>query len=382
MKYRSALTSFTVLTLSMTAAQASNKSDIQELKQRVDCLESKNTCCSSNGCSTCSYDPDYNTAFYIAAEALYLKAAESGLTNVIKAIPEGGAMVDSGRSRHPRFNWHWGFRVDVGYNMCHDLWDIYASWTRYHFKDHRTTTLGEPRDPFATGFPTLFPFWTFSDGTPINESETTWKVHLDMIDLQLGREFFVTNYLSLKPHIGLRTGWIRQTYNIEDSAFASANLVAAAINFDIDMKNNFWGIGVVAGLDTKWQLGCGFAIYGNFAFSVLDGHFHTSYDFTAGTPLFIAEDPPLTVLSELENTNHQNMAVFVADLSLGLRWESPFACDRFLFGIWAGYEQHVYFEQNQFTNYQFDYNSRVVNYYADGGNLSTNGIVVGAELRF
>ncbi|HSX12142.1 MAG TPA: Lpg1974 family pore-forming outer membrane protein, partial [Rhabdochlamydiaceae bacterium] len=335
------------------------------------CLECRKTCCTETGCRVCSCDPDDVTAFYVTGEALYWKAAEGGLTNVVKGVPIG-AQILGGRSKHPRFNWHWGFRLDAGYNMCYDLWDIYASWTRFHFQDRKNTNLGPDRDPFIEGFPSLFPFWVpgFFTSPTVNQSETEWKVRLDVIDLQLGREFYVTNYLSLKPHLGLRTAWIHQTYNITDFSDASSFLETGVRTASMDMKNNFWGIGIVGGLDTTWDIGCGFTIYGNGALSILDGHFQNKFRFSS------------TFLDEkLLNSDHQNMAVLVADLALGLRWDTSFGCDWYRLGIWTGYEQHVYFEQNQFMNYQFFSLSLPV-YYTNGGNLSTNGLVIGMEFAF
>lgn len=372
MRCQSALAVFTLFT---SAAFASNKSDIQELKQRIQCLEEKNTCCTETRCTSCSCEPEEMNAFYVSGEALYWKAAESGLASCTKFVsePPSGSIIDGGRTKHPHFKWHWGFRVEAGYNMCYDLWTVYANWTRYHFKDHKNTNLGPNRNPEALGLPTLFPFWLPDQGILFNSIDTHWRVNLDQVDLQIGREYFLTDYIRLRPHVGMRTAWIHQKYNLD--TFSVDTRVSRT---DLNMKNNFWGIGIVGGLDSNWGLGCGFSIYGNGSVSILDGHFDSSYN----VGIFTFADTFTSngsLASAFLDKNHQNMAVFIADLALGLRWDKEFSCQRFYLSFWAGYEQHVYFEQNQFLNLQFSQNPV---FETNGGNLSTNGITIGLEFGF
>lgn len=392
MRYQAAFTLFAVFTAYTIGANASNKSDIQELKQRMACLEQRKGCCAETGCPTCSPDPDSNTAFYVWGEGLYWKAAESGLTSVIKAVSGQEVLVGLSanihgiKSKHPHFDWHWGFRIGAGYNMCHDLWDVYSEWTRFHFTDRKVVSVPSGGSPTSGVIPVLFPFWIPKISTDIFppttlvRSETHWKVQLDMIDLQLGRQFYVTNCLVLKPHLGLRVGWILQSYNIEDLGGIGSFDIPTA--FTMNMRNNFWGVGLIGGLDSIWNLGRGFSIYGNGAVSILDGHFINRFVFFDGVRL--NEDAPFGIGVQFDNKSHQNMAVFVADLALGVRWDRSFWCDRIHVGVRAGYEQHIYFEQNQFMNYQNDFAiiTALPNYYADGGNLSTNGITVGMEIGY
>ncbi len=381
------LTAFTVYTVTV---QASNKTDIQELKQRMICLEEKKTCCTQTRCERCSCDPDYDAAFNFSAEALYWKVSESGLTYAIKSGFDASSnfvKLQGARSKHPEFQWHWGFRVGAGYSTCYDLWDINASWTRLHFTTHRTTTLGPPRDAFVAGLPSIFPEWIpniflFAGPRSCNSAEARWQVHLDSFDLQVARQFYVTNYLTLKPHLGMRFAWIRQRYDLDFVELIIPMISnEAQRTFDIDMKNNFWGIGIVAGLDTGWELGSGFSIYGNAAISILDGHFADSTDYTATSLDGLGAT---LILGDFDDDSDQNMAVAIADLAIGLRWDTMFSCDRFHFAIWAGYEQHVFFEQNQFMNFQasLPFTGPLPLSETNGGNLNMTGVVMGVDFGF
>ncbi|HSX03852.1 MAG TPA: Lpg1974 family pore-forming outer membrane protein [Rhabdochlamydiaceae bacterium] len=386
MKNQSAFTLFALFTAFPVISHASNKSDIQELKQRVQCLEERKTCCTQTQCSACTCDTDIKTTFYVSGEALYWKTSETGLAYVTKVANESATpsqQLEGGRTKHPSFDWHWGFRVGAGYKMCHDLWDIYANWTRFHFANRDKTDLGPFRSPVAVSLPTLFPFWLPNAGAfttlpeAVNSAEARWKVHLDVIDLELAREFFVTDWLTFRPHLGFRTAWINQKLDLEYSAFSSPVTTSTERAFSVDMKNNFWGIGIIAGLDTNWILGCGFSIYGNVAFSILDGHFKTTFDYSGQ---FFNAGGVGSARNIFEDKNHQNFATFVADLAIGLDWRRNISCDRFYLGAWAGYEQHIFFEQSQFMNYQSSV--FVPNFYTDGGNLNMTGITIGFEFGF
>jgi hypothetical protein len=363
MRYQAALTLFAVFTAYTIGANASNKSDIQELKQRVACLEERPGCCAGRECPTCSPDPENDLAFFLWGEGLYWKVSENGLPSCLKFVTTSGGL-SSINVKHPPFNWHWGFRVGAGYNMCHDLWTVYATYTRFHFSNPKNVTLGPDRNPDLVGLPSLLPLWVADSTDLVNFVKTKWRVHFDQGDVQLGRNFYVSDSLILRPHFGLRTAWIRQKYDFDMVSLAGAPLV-----IDLNMKNNFWGFGGIVGLDTTWEISCGFSLLGNVALSILDGHFDTTYD--------LAEIA--TETEELFQHNHQNSAVLFADLFVGFQWMRDFCCERFRLGMWAGYEQHIFFEQNQFMNLQF---SEHALFETNGGNLNMNGVTIGLEFGF
>jgi hypothetical protein len=81
----------------------------------------------------------------------------------------------------------------------------------------------------------------------------------------------------------------------------------------------------------------------------------------------------------------------IAEYALGLRWDKSFWKDRFCFGIWGGYEQTIFFGQNQFMNPQYDFTvittfkggqNNGPNFFTDRGNLSAAGVTAGIQLGF
>jgi len=406
-----------------TASKANTNSEIQSLNDRMNELEHKVKA------NTQPPRPNAKNGIgvYFTAEPLYWLMTEDDLayaatgSYILVAEPAGGIPTNykfdlkNGKTHHPKFDWRWGFRVGTGYDLPYDGWDIFSVWTRFH--QHTQDQLKRDGDPdpsnsqFSGGGQGDFisPFWVaqlFASPGLMNQAKALWKLQLDLIDLELGREYFIGKFLSLRPFIGLRNGWINQHFDLSFLTFDFANNQPTVIGrrIHVHMKNNFWGIGARGGLNTQWFLGKGISIYGNAAISFLEGHFHTRYKLhdekpTATTKAIgigpggsgvLQEEPSFD--DSFVNKNHVHTLVVMADLSLGLRWNKSFSDDRYYLGIWAGYEQNIFFDQNKFMNFQNDFTlltlfsspqeSSGPNFFTNDGNLVTRGITGGLEFGF
>lgn len=377
---------------SPTISTTESDADIRDLKQRVGVLEHK-------------YDNEkIGYGAYVFGEWLYWKAAESGLTYAIKnynnslvAAPAAGVftqtILQNGHTYRPHPNNKSGFRLGAGYITPQDGWDLGARWTRYHMHTHDFTGIAEQDPSEVPGF-LLFPSWIsklFEENSPlaINTASAHWKMHLDMIDADIQRELYLTKTLAFVPHLGLRTGWIKQSYDLH--YFRNLSQFEEDPDFDgltvhqwfIDMDNNFWGIGIRAGLGTIWSIGQGFSLYGDASFSLLDGHFHTSNEQTAQE--YFADF--LNANDYFKNKNKLHTDAAVSDLELGLEWSRTF--EKCAISLWGGFEQHIFFSQNQFMNYQFDFTLLILppagegpRFYTDGGNLTIEGFTGGFDIAF
>lgn len=294
--------------------------------------------------------PPTNECFnlFFTGDFLWWEAHENGLDYLVKN-EEGTAFINSGKVTEPKFEWDPGFRVGLGYNMAHDGWDVYANWTRFH------TTTGDDRTHRPVGglLEPTFLDPSFDDlpitlGQLFNEARSRWKLHLNQIDLTLGREFFVSRWLTLRPHLGLRAAWIRQKYTIHylgtlTESVPSLDLpVGASTDNLVDMRNNYTGFGLLGGLNTQWGLGGGWSLYGDLDLSLLYGFFRVTHK----------EEEDISHTAKMHIRNRFHLSRVVADLAAGLRWQRSFGCDDDLaILIQLGWEHHVYFGQNQFMRF-------------------------------
>jgi hypothetical protein len=166
--------------------------------------------------------------------------------------------------RSVSFDWDPGFRVGAGYNMDHDEWDTQFTYTWY-----RTRT----SDYIHPGPGTIKPaFWgfTMTETEDFLSGELHWTIKFNMFDWDLGRGFWISKKLSMRPFIGLKGGFIDQF--IYTNWQNPTLLIASTEN----LKQNFWGLGPRGGITSKWVLGnvskYYFSLFEDFAVGFLWGH--------------------------------------------------------------------------------------------------------------
>ena len=123
---------------------------------------------------------------WVVGDVLLWQAVEENLTYIYSGSDSGSV---TNRDLHTvDFNWDWGFRSRPGYNIPRDGWDVDLYWT--HIRNNAHAHQHNHNFP-AVG---LFNVWTVAanaaPGT-IKEASALWHVHLDQVDLDLGRQFYV-----------------------------------------------------------------------------------------------------------------------------------------------------------------------------------------------
>ncbi len=296
---------------------------------------------------------------YVEGEALIWQAEEDNLTYIYTGNNVGGQV---NRDIHSvDFNWDWGFRVGIGYNAPRDGWDLNLYWTHIQNRAHGSKN--------AASNEALFPVWSEAahvfSGT-INSAQAHWNNHLDQVDLQLGREFYAGRCLRVCPFVGVRSDWIFQKYKVEMDGTQA--IVGTPLQQESKLKSRFWGFGFVAGFDTTWMLKSGFSLYGDADIAVLMGFFDVDQNATQN-------DTPIWRIDKSFRSGKT-----IVDLGLGFKWSSLFCNDSFGLTLKAGYEYHLYFNQNQFT---FSNGSTSLELFNPvGGDLSYQGAIGSLQFDF
>lgn len=304
----------------------------------------------------------HNANLWIVGDALLWQATQDNMEYVYEGVDsEADWNIQS-----PSFDWNWGFRAGIGYNIPHDRWDLGLSWTSInnHAHDHIHKNLPTPVIP---GTEVLYNVWTTQSNTLTSGSSASahWESKLNQIDLNLGRNFYVGHYLSMHPYAGIRNAWINQTYRIN---FEGLNALSAPVTQENHMTNNSWGIGFCGGVGADWMLTRRFSIYGDAGMAVLMGFFHihqtgsennvsvfrVSKNFRAGRPIF--------------------------DLALGFKWATNFFHNHCRFALKVGYEYHLYCNQNQFMQSNGSTDLELFNPIR--GDLSYQGGTISGRLDF
>lgn len=285
--------------------------------------------CLPETCCSCSCGE-----FFVEAELLYLRAYEGGLSSVcdsteISNFNQHGKRISklTGKAHDPDFDWNAGFRVGAGYQFADSRCAIGAFWT--HFDSN-------------------------SSGGKHNRNEHRWKINFDAVDVLYGCELDLYSCFTLTPFGGLKYAYIDQklhthflsTTNRDSSSSSSSSSsscsgCASNTRSTGKIRQEFYGIGPLIGLDGDWNVGCGFSLYGNISLAILYGTFHVrshgTDEFRHGTNIN-------------HTRRHTDACQTVVDAGLGVRWKTCI-CNNMPLVVQLGLEHHQYFNQNQFCSY-------------------------------
>ncbi len=367
----------TLLTLSLgsiSALQAEvTDAQMRSLENRVSAMEQRK---GSNAMVNPPGRPQVRDGadLFFTADWLIWQGHENGLGYAVKTkeVQSLETALYNSSTKNLHFDWDFGFRLGLGYNLPHDGWDLSAGWTWFH------NNASGSAYPYSGVLFSANPFEPQEDEvTGGYESVTSnLSIKLNMIDLDLGREFFVSKWMTLRPFMGLRTAWVRQHLNTDSIGplpLTGSNVTTDSINSSD--KSNYWGLGLRAGLGTQWGVGHGISFYGNAAASLLNGFFKTSnYDYSN----YIDG----THNDSVTNTNSFRVGRVIAEFAMGLRWDTMFADDRAHFGIQAGWEQLMFFGQNQFQHFYGTEFANAGSYFANQGDLTFQGWTLAIRFDF
>ncbi len=247
----------------------------------VCCPPVEDDCCMRNVCPpTGTITPRVDLVkgegmdWFVTGDYTYWTARENSTeyaaTNSIQG-PSASSSVAQGKAYGVDNKWVSGFKVGLGTDFCHDGWDIYAEYTWFKSTSNKNT--GEfqavvlKQAPLAEVL--LFDgYWNVNNQnqsitTSFSSASAQWRVNMNVVDLELGRNFYVSPRLMLRPFYGLKGAWNKQHMNV---AF---NNTTTAVTTSMSNHVKSWGVGVRAGLDTSWHFCRNVSIFGDMAFTGL-----------------------------------------------------------------------------------------------------------------
>ena len=353
---------------------------------------------SAQPCNPCNDSPCGRWA--IISDTLYLTATQGGLTygSESEALTFGGTgsvTKYETKIKHLHQRWDLGWRLGVGYQSPCECWDAALLWTHFDTDTHAkhddpvnpnqwfTPAWNSIPVPFTDDDPNLLGGNLPPDGTtsfPVQYSYAHWKLRMNLVDLEIGREFCVNSCLSLRPHVGVRGASINEKYKIKYEVIAAvgASELAAPIDY-IDLKNDFEGAGVRGGLDTDFDLGCGLSIYGGVAVSLLYGE----TEINSKERLIVTTLPTSNVFETRQKDNDCGCRA-ITDAEIGIRWQK--CCFNKIIVTEIGWEHHFFFNENQFekyTNFDGTDNAATDRFpQVAHGDLSVQGLVWSTRVYF
>jgi len=292
---------------------------------------------------------------FLTGDYLYWTAREDSLEFAVSGANLNNSSTGSvdilpnkrGRKFDPDFKFRSGFKAGIGFSFGHDKWDMCLNYTWFNSQNNNNSTVRDGINPLTN----VIPVAMANSYALLNSTSAVWKLNFNVLDGELGRNFYISKFLSLRPFFGLKGTWQTQKYNVNYD-FASGT------DMSVHNKTSFWALGLRSGVNTAWFLSGTWSLFADMALSALWGVFNIKRsDTAAGTTYYETKEGFHSIKPALE-------------IAAGLRKEAWFCKDRFHLSAQAGWEEQVWFSQNQFDFYT---SSR-------DGDLNLQGFT--AKLRF
>jgi len=265
----------------------------------------------------CPCEPDCCGEGFISAGLIYWRAFEDGLDTCVSnhtsnTVLDDGTVVSKtyGKGRDPNFEWNPGFRIGAGYKFACSNWDIAAFWTHFNSNSHGSKNKG---------------------------NHARWKLDFDVVDVLGAYDFNLGSCFVLRPFGGVRGARIDQKVHRGSLSSTTTFLTTDEVIPSSKNKEDFWGVGPIAGLAGDWNVGCGFSLYANGSVSWLYGKFDNK---------LFEGDRSIDTLDICIERKHLDAIITAVDTEVGIRWATCL-CKNMQFVLQFGLEHHQYYNFNR-----------------------------------
>ncbi|MBM3208210.1 MAG: hypothetical protein FJZ57_06370, partial [Chlamydiae bacterium] len=175
---------------------------------------------------------------FLTGDYIYWTAREDNLTFATTGMQNtAGAPTKQGRKYPPRFKYDSGLKFGIGFSFGHDKWDMYIDYTWFNpHHSHKKVYEGDG-EPLTN----TIPFALETPFVPLYSAQASWSLNFNVFDWELGRNFYVSKFLSLRPFFGFKGTWQKQTMQVNYDFKSSGGLRS-------ENKNSFYGVGPRAGI--------------------------------------------------------------------------------------------------------------------------------------
>lgn len=187
--------------------------------------------------------------------------------------------------------------------LCDDnFWDTKLYWTAF-------TTENTSNVPVGAGIVSslFFSGSFFISGDLFAAARSHWKLVMNMLDLEISRQFKLANPLTLSPRVGLKGGSINQEINV--------NWNAILYHSHENVISDFTGIGPKVGLDAKWNFCQKFNLVSDVDMTLMYGRWNMKDTYARPVSLVTTQTTIMTSL------NRAQLGSLMMDFYVGLEWE-------------------------------------------------------------
>ena len=339
-----------------------NENQIEELERRINYLEEREISSHQgqrpfNPCAGPRVKNGKNLHF--SGAFIYWIPKMDGLIYANGGVPlenfsDGTKEIELGKSYEVSFGCKPGFKGQIGWNFDHGGWDLLFQYTRLY------TRAGHVLND-VNFLPVYDAFFNGLHENYFNWIRASSHLNYQIGDLELGKNYYVSRALKLRPFVGLKGARQRQKHQFDSKGLGDNN---EKLFYFTQSGEHLWGVGMRGGLNTSWQFSKHIGLYGNLALSQL----WLKYKIGRQDAMQKDDSDRIPVL-DVENRLHLMKPAI--ELACGLRAESYSYSGRYHFLIQAGWEGHTWINQTMQIENRGSYRS---------SDLSMQGLT--ANVRF
>ncbi|MGA8163952.1 MAG: Lpg1974 family pore-forming outer membrane protein [Waddliaceae bacterium] len=328
-----------------------------------DCYEYRSKCRSTPCVSICC--PPHCGELFIAAEYLYWKAQEDGLSYALTGLGTFGGTPPTIQGKVEDVDWKWnsGYRIGGGFVFPCQCWDLFANYTHLN-----SDAKGFTEVP-GTGFDSSL--WT-TFGPPANGSailapiaSAQWDLRFRVVDVEAGRRFCWKNCYIFRPFGGIQVVWTKDAYDIVYSSPPDNYMQT------IHQKQDFCAVGPRLGISNNWNVFRCFSFFADGAASLVWGDFKVKRLDTLGVV------DPTTVVDTKHNFHSLRPLL---DFKAGIMINGCFF-NRVTAYAKVAYETFLVLQHNQMLKFVDNANLKGV-FFPINSNLVFHGLTVSAGIKF
>ncbi|PCI77852.1 hypothetical protein COB21_02550 [Candidatus Aerophobetes bacterium] len=321
---------------------------------------------------------------FVSADFIYWRMSQGGtdfaytgsqsFTNVFSAGDTDPSYADApqGQISSVANDWAPGFKAGIGLDTSMDGWDVYAEYTWVHFRNTATVS----KTPFLnTGDVSVSQVGIPLETNAVyrDRSEAKFSLQYNKVNLELGRNFYFSQYLTARPHTGVTGAWLNDTFRVSATGNAGTDTLtniswgdpeATATVDGADVFNGVtknWGVGARIGLDLGWHFNKEWSIYSSFAGNAIWNKYTTNSftgaiqghvsALTGATTDVVVGDPVNKTVTNM-NTFNGSAVNYIVETELGICWESFFYDDNYHFAAKLGWELQNWINYMKVTRVQ------------------------------
>jgi hypothetical protein len=358
------------------------------------------------------YDGSYgdccaSSNWSLGAEFIYWKAQVDGLpvsrvvnrTEHVNEVCVGGEnveIIDSQnvhyRNRHLNYKWRPGFRLTLGYKQPDCVWDLAAAWTWLysHARAKQCINNGSCSSSSSSDSTreslSLESVWSSGLNLPYSHYSHDDVVgasvcgrssmNYNTLEFGIGHLYNACDCFVLRPHLDMKVAWINHRISVslhrEVSADFGSQSLTGAFSECTSVKRKFTGYGPQFGFDLFGKATAAIL----YARPCVNTRSSLHADLQAGEESLVVNGDDCGRHRSHHSRNHNGHLYYNTAIGVGLGWNSWLCDNSYLASLRLGWEQQIYFDQNNF------HRSTSIHGSCDRGNLSLYGLTLAAGLDF